>query len=87
MIDDPRITRLAGEAEDVANDWTLFKGVEVATERARRQVSLTTWIQGPVPAMPDGMTTTAFFKLADLDELLRDLSAARADLVKLMGGK
>jgi hypothetical protein len=87
MIDDPRIVRLAGEAEYEARHYNPYKGVMVWTDRATKQIVVTTVVEGPMLEAPDGMAVHAFFKLGDIDELLRDLLAARADLVKLNGGQ
>jgi hypothetical protein len=83
---DPRIVRLAGEAEETARSWSLYKGATVWTDRDTKQIAITIATPDPVTG-PGGIAVHAFFKLADIDELLRDLLAARADLVKLNRGK
>jgi hypothetical protein len=87
MTADPRIVRLAGEAEEKARSWSLYTGAMVWTDRATRQIAITIATPDPLTGAPDGIAVHGFFKLESLDELLRDLLAARADLVKLNGGK
>lgn len=88
MTVDPRIVRMVGEITDYCeNTWSPYKGVTVEVDRRTRQMYLTTAVEGPVLDAPNGMLVHAFFKLEDIDELLRDLLAARADLMKLAGGK
>jgi hypothetical protein len=86
MTVDPRIVRLAGEAEEEARNWSLYKGAMVWTDRDTKQAAITIATADPVLG-PGGIAVHAFFKLDDIDELLRDLEAARADLVKLNGGQ
>lgn len=88
MNADPRIIRLAGEAEYSAKHHNPYQGVVVSTDRELKQICLTALGRLPVDGyVGDEVTTYAYLTLETLDELLRDLLAARADLLKLNGGK
>jgi hypothetical protein len=80
---DPRIIRLAGEAEEAAQAYDPQNGIEVFLDKTAPAVIVAIHIA------TDKGTYRAFAHLGmhTLDELLRDLAAARASLVKLQSVK
>lgn len=78
---DPRIASLAGAAESAAATWSPFHGPAVdVTEDGLAQLSI--MVAGPIEASKTGYTAIAYLTIEEIDELLRDLLAVRADLVK-----
>lgn len=76
---DPRIVRLAGEAEEAANYFDPLHGLTIWTDSSIQKVvvTITAELENQL------VHTNCYLSLAQLDEVLRDLLAARADLVKL----
>lgn len=84
MIDDPRIARLAGEAQETADAYDPYRDVWVQTLREDRKVQVSIPILGPVHTRDgEGITASTYLTIDRLEELLRNLLAAYADLVKL----
>jgi hypothetical protein len=87
MSTDPRIQRLAGEAQDAADAFDPRETITAGIDCDRQQAVVT--ITG---AAIDGrrrysVTANAFLSLDHIDELVRALLVTRADLVKLMAKK
>jgi len=87
MTVDPRIVSLDGAAEAAANEWSPFSGLHVQTVRESRHAMISIGVRGPARIDAQGGWAHAWLGIDQLDELLRELLAVRADLVKLLGGK
>ena len=87
---DPRIASLVGAAEDAADDWSPNRRVETGVDRAGPWATVLVGgmcKEHVVCPVGTDINVTARLDVEQLEELIRDLLAVRADLLKLTGGK